>query len=311
MFNNDLQQKILAIILRRKVGLSLTASNRLLHEANGRALSSEKEILEFVKPHVKADYEFSERNVASAVEALQKHEMLGIEVVPITSARYPKALYQSPNPPAALFVRGHIDVLDELPGVAVVGSRDISANGAEITRRITEQLVEQGYVIVSGLALGVDAAAHRASLQSKGKTIAVLAGGVDNPTPKQNQRLAEEILDAGGLVLSEYPVGNKPFRDQFVERNRIQVGLSCGSVIIEAALKSGTMTQADFCTKAKRPLFAVVPHLPANPLKLHCEGTQELVSRGQAIPLRTKKDYDELSARLLEFREQFKSIPLI
>lgn len=147
---------------------------------------------------------------------------------------------------------------------------------------------------MSGLAIGTDANAHKATLQAKGKTIAVLAHGLEEAKPKQNSRLALEILEKGGAWVSEYPMGRPAQRQSFVQRNRIQVGLSAASVLIEAALNSGTMTQAEFAVKAKRPVFAVVPHLLNNPLNLNCEGTVELVNSKMATPLKTKNDYDGL-----------------
>lgn len=227
-------------------------------------------------------------------DELFRHGQLGISLVPIGEPGYPKSLAMTENPPAILYVRGNPSILDQLPGVAVVGSREVSSNGLEITKRITSQLSKAGFVIVSGLAIGVDTMAHRATLQSKGLTIAVLAHGLEEAKPKQNARLGHEILENGGAWVSEYPIDRRVFKQSFVQRNRIQVGLSAGSILVEASLGSGTMTQAEFCVQAKRPMYAVVPHRPDNPLQLNCEGTQHLVDTGQAHPLRTREDYDGL-----------------
>lgn len=228
--------------------------------------------------------------VASA--ELNNHYDNDIYLIPFGSKDYPLCLEFSPNPPAILYIKGDREILTDLPGVAVVGSRDVSPAGEEITRRITTQIVNAGYVVVSGLAIGTDANAHKATLQAKGKTIAVLAHGLEEAKPKQNSRLANEILEKGGAWISEYPMGRPAQKQSFVQRNRIQVGLSAASVLIEAALNSGTMTQAEFAVKAKRPVFAVVPHLLNNPLNLNCEGTVDLVNNKMAMPLKTKNDYD-------------------
>ncbi|HHQ4528925.1 TPA: DNA-processing protein DprA [Aeromonas hydrophila] len=227
-------------------------------------------------------------------DELFRHEQLGISLIPIGELGYPKSLAMTENPPAILYVRGNLSILDQLPGVAVVGSREVSSNGLEITKRITSQLSKAGFVIVSGLAIGVDTMAHRATLQSKGLTIAVLAHGLEEAKPKQNARLGHEILENGGAWVSEYPIDRRVLKQSFVQRNRIQVGLSAGSILVEASLGSGTMTQAEFCIQARRPMYAVVPHRPDNPLQLNCEGTRHLVDTGQAYPLRTKEDYDGL-----------------
>lgn len=226
--------------------------------------------------------------------AVFEHSQQGIVLLPIGEEGYPDCLALTDNPPAILYARGDIKVLQDLPGVAVVGSREISTNGIEITKRVTSQLVKAGFVIVSGLAIGVDAMAHRATLQAKGRTIAVLAHGLEEAKPRQNARLGQEILESGGVWVSEYPIGRRILKQSFVQRNRIQVGLSAGSVLIEAGLDSGTMTQADFCIQAKRPMYAVVPHLENNPLGLNCEGTQSLVNDGKAFALQTREDYINL-----------------
>ncbi|MFJ5483994.1 DNA-processing protein DprA [Pectobacterium actinidiae] len=236
----------------------------------------------------------SETDISIAMSELDNHLKNGIELIPYGSEKYPLCLAITANPPAILYVKGDRDILTDLPGVAIVGSRDISPAGEEITRRITAQVVAAGYVTVSGLAIGTDANAHKATLQEKGRTIAVLAHGLEEAKPKQNSRLAQEILEKGGAWISEYPMGRPAQKQSFVQRNRIQVGLSAASILIEAAKGSGTMTQADFALKAKRPIFAVVPHMNDNPLNLNCDGNVYLVNEHKAQPLRTKQDYDNL-----------------
>ena len=228
------------------------------------------------------------------LELIHAHNKTSIEVISIFDPRYPKSLIITSRPPAILYVRGNTSLLEDAAGVAVVGSREVSTAGAEITRRIVSKLVAEKFYITSGLAIGVDSAAHRAALAAKGKTIAVLAHGLEEAKPKQNARLGHEILDSNGAWISEFPIGRKPSRPTFVQRNRIQVGVSAGSVIVEAALKSGSITQAEFCTQERRALFCVVPEDGLNKLNLNCEGTLSLVSQKLAYPLKTKKDYEHL-----------------
>lgn len=165
--------------------------------------------------------------------------------------------------------------------------------GEEITKRITKKICERGVVIVSGLAIGTDTNAHKATLKAGAKTIAVLAHGLESAKPKQNARLANEILSNGGAWISEYPVGRPAFKQSFVQRNRIRRFISSFDTN-RSSKNSGTMTQADFAIKAARPIFAVVPHKADNPLGLNCEGTQQLVDNELANPLRTSQDYDSL-----------------
>ena len=250
----------------------------------------------------------SSNDLLIASAELNLHKENDISLIPFGSLNYPLFLAITPNPPAILYIKGNVNILTDLPGVAIVGSRDVSPAGEEITRRITSQIVNAGYVVVSGLAIGTDANTHKATLQAKGKTIAVLAHGLEEAKPKQNSRLAQEILDKGGAWISEYPMGRPALKQSFVQRNRIQVGLSAASVLIEAALNSGTMTQADFAIKAKRPVFAVVPHIIDNPLNLNCEGTLSLVKNNMAAPLRTKNDYDELIEVINKSRDNLLSL---
>ncbi|WP_293793425.1 DNA-processing protein DprA [uncultured Pantoea sp.] len=244
--------------------------------------------------------------IASA--ELEKHALNDISLIPFGSTRYPLCLEVTPNPPAILYIKGNEQILNDLPGVAIVGSRDVSPAGEEITRRITSQVVNAGYVVVSGLAIGTDANTHKATLQAKGKTIAVLAHGLEEAKPKQNNRLAHEILEKGGAWISEYPMGRPAMKQSFVQRNRIQVGLSAASILIEAALNSGTITQAEFAIKAKRPVFAVIPHVAGNPLNLNCEGTIDLVNSRMAAPLRTRNDYEGLIETIYKSKKELSKI---
>lgn len=236
----------------------------------------------------------SESDILIAQAEMENHLKHGILPVPFGSDNYPTCLAITPNAPAMLYIKGHLEILSELPGVAIVGSRDISRAGEEITRRITNQVVSAGYIVISGLAIGTDSNAHKATLQAKGKTIAVLAHGLEEAKPKQNSSLAQEILEKGGAWISEFPMGRPAQKQSFVQRNRIQVGLSAGSILIEGTRDSGTMTQAEFANKASRPVFAVVPHIGGNPLKLHCDGTVDLVENHKAIALKTKQDYAKM-----------------
>lgn len=237
-------------------------------------------------------------NIANDI--LDRSHAMDIHCLSIASPNYPKYLRAIDDAPNVLHLRGNLEILNNLPGVAVVGSRKTSEKGEIIAQRIASFLVEHNWVVVSGLALGIDAAAHTGSL-SVGKpmsTIAVLAHGLETAKPAKNRKLGEEILDNGGIWVSEHPIGTPANRHHFVPRNRIQLGLSVGSVIVEAEEKSGSISQAKFCVKQKRPLFAVVPHAENNPLGLVCAGTELLVRELGAYPLKTKDDYPIMCERL-------------
>lgn len=223
--------------------------------------------------------------------ALDKNLNLNICILCITDEKYPKYLGLIKDAPPLLFIRGDIEIFSELPGVAIVGAREASIAGKEIARRIAKSMGENNWPVVSGLALGIDTAAHQGALEGKAKTIAVLAGGLDKPSPTSNSTLGFDILESGGAWVSEHSAGTPPKKHHFVPRNRIQVGLSAGSIIVEAKLKSGSLTQAKFCIAQGRPLFAIIPHEPHNPLGLISEGTIHMVNDLGATPIKTRNDY--------------------
>ncbi|MDH5651274.1 MAG: DNA-protecting protein DprA [Gammaproteobacteria bacterium] len=220
--------------------------------------------------------------------------MADIKSISIDSPEYPVRLKSILNPPGILYVRGNAELLYN-PGVSIVGTRDCSKAGAEIAKRIAQYLVEHGYTIVSGLALGIDAAAHEGGIKS---TIAVLAHGLHEAHPKANAGLAKRILDNGGAWVSEHPEGTSPNKNFFVPRNRIQVGLSIASVIVESELKSGTMTHANFALNENHLLFSVLPQTPENKLNLKYKGPEMLVKQKGAIPIRSKDDYEKILNKL-------------
>lgn len=303
--SDNILRKILGLLLSDLTGTTSVIAASLMESYPNCV--NDLELIDYLNNSRRLKVTVTGEHIKKAYESLSIHQNAGIEVIPYGGQDYPLSLRLIDKPPTVLYYRGNLELLSKLPGVAVVGSRQITSNGSEITRRITNMLVDNDFIIVSGLAIGVDSAAHRATIQAKGKTIAVLANGLDKALPKQNERLGAEILEAGGAWVSEYPIGVKPMKHFFVQRNRIQVGLSAGSVIIEATLNSGTMTQAEFCNKNQRPLFAVVPHKPENPLGLECEGTLDLVQDKRAIPLRSKHDYDNLISVVVKSRNDLYS----
>lgn len=188
---------------------------------------------------------------------------------------YPAALAHVEQPPPMLYVRGDRAVLNR-PAVAIVGSRDASAGGATMARQFASGLGKAGYVIVSGLARGIDAAAHEASLESG--TIAVVAGGIDVVYPPEHASLMERIAEAGAIV-SEMPPGFQPRGQDFPRRNRIISGLSMGVIVIEAARRSGTLITARMAGEQGRDVFAV----PGHPLDPRAEGTNHLLKQGATL----------------------------
>lgn len=216
----------------------------------------------------------AERELAAA-------EKLGASFVAIGETGYPRLLQETDDPPPLLAVRGHRPTL-ALPAVAIVGSRNASAAGLKLTQQIARGLGEAGFATVSGLARGIDAAAHRASLDTG--TVAVLAGGHDRLYPAEHAELLDAILP-NGVAVTEMPFGWEPRARDFPRRNRLISGLSLGVVIVEAAKRSGSLITARLALEQGREVFAV----PGSPLDPRAEGTNGLLKQG-ATPVTEAAD---------------------
>lgn len=210
-----------------------------------------------------------------AEDELARARKIGAEPVFTIEPGYPGALAALDTPPPLLYIKGRQDLLNR-PALAIVGSRESSAAGMKLARLFAHAIGEAGYVIVSGLARGIDGAAHEAALKSG--TVAVLAGGIDNVYPPEHEKLQARIATEGCLV-SEQPPGFTPRGQDFPRRNRIVSGMSLGVVIVEAAARSGTLVTARFASEQGREVFAV----PGHPLDPRAEGTNRLIKTGATL----------------------------
>ncbi len=198
-------------------------------------------------------------------------------ILPLNAPNYPQILREIPDPPIVLYVRGDPDVL-LTPQLAVVGSRKPSVTAQHHATSLCNEIAGFGITITSGMALGVDACAHRGALDANGLTIAVTATGLDRVYPARHQSLAQEIAESGAIV-SEFPIGTNPLAGYFPRRNRIITGLSYGTLVVEAALKSGTLTTAAHATDQSREVF-VIPGAVNNP---HTRGSNALIKSGATL----------------------------
>lgn len=209
---------------------------------------------------------------------------------------YPSLLKEIPYPPPILFAKGNLGCLDH-PKMAIVGSRNPTWRGKEIAGQISFELSKLGFTIVSGLALGIDAAAHQGALKAIGSTWAVLGNGVDVLYPKAHFQLAHKIINEG-LLLSEFPLRTSPLAINFPKRNRIISGLSLGTLVVEAAEKSGSLITAKFALEQNREVFAI-PGSTYSPLSRGCH---HLIRQGSAKLVESVKDileeFNELSSLL-------------
>jgi DNA processing protein len=190
---------------------------------------------------------------------------------------YPEMFTQIPGPPLALFVNGDVDAL-HLPALAIIGSRNPTQGGRRNAHDFARHLASQGFAIVSGLAQGIDTAAHEGALDAGGKTIALLGTGIDRVYPAANRHLAHAIAENGALV-SEYPLGAPPERRHFPERNRLISGLSLGTLVVEAARRSGSLITARLAAEQGREVFA----LPGSIHNALARGCHELIRQGAKL----------------------------
>jgi DNA processing protein len=225
------------------------------------------------RPLIAAPVKEIEAELADAVK-------LGAQYVFLNEAAYPPALAAIEDAPPCLILLGDESRL-AMPCVGIVGARNASGNGTKLARDLAQGLAAAGWCVVSGLARGIDGAAHQGALiagPGKAGTIAVVAGGVDNVYPQENAALRERILETG-LVVSEMPPGFKPRDIHFPRRNRIISGLSKGVVVVEAALRSGSLITARMAGEQGREVMAV----PGSPLDPRCRGTNRLIREGAAL----------------------------
>jgi DNA processing protein len=213
---------------------------------------------------------------AEAEKEIAAAARFGVRFIAMGEPDYPKTLQAVDTAPPLIALRGNAAVLAK-PSVAIVGSRNASASGLTFAERLARQLGEAGYVVVSGLARGIDTRAHKATLETG--TVAVLAGGHDRIYPAQNEPLLQAILEQGGAVICEMPMGWEPRGRDFPRRNRIVSGLSYGVVVVEAARRSGSLITARFALEQGREVFAV----PGSPLDPRAEGTNDLIRDGATL----------------------------
>ncbi len=228
-----------------------------------------------------------------AVErALHWSQQPGCSIVTLGDAAYPARLLETPDPPSLLYIRGNPDLLQR-PSLAIVGSRNATAQGVRNAERFARAFSEAGLTIVSGLALGIDGAAHRGALEGRASTAAVLGTGVDIVYPARHVDLAEAIA-ARGVLVSEFPLATQPAAGHFPRRNRLISGLALGCLVVEAALESGSLITARAALEQGREVFAI-PGSIHSPLSKGCHA---LIKAGAKLVESADDVLSELSARL-------------
>ena len=226
--------------------------------------------------------DLAQQECAKATEA-------GARILALSDPEYPGRLKEIYDPPVVLYLRGNVELLSK-PGIAVVGTRHPTPYGTGMAERLSTDLAAHGLVIISGMARGVDTAAHRGALSAKGKTIAVFGTGIDVMYPKENTRLAEQILAFDGALMSEFPVGTFPAPQNFPIRNRIISGMSVGVLVVEAAEYSGTRITSRCALEQNRDVYAV----PGNVTNKNAWGPNTLIKQGAKLVATWEDVWEEL-----------------
>jgi DNA processing protein len=241
--------------------------------ATRRELESLRLRAETVESILKREFE------EKAVEELEKVKEQGGDVLILDDGSYPFLLREIADPPITLYVKGDWQACFDASCIGVVGSRRCSTYGENASEMLARDLAANGVCVVSGLARGIDSAAHRGAIRGKGRTVAVLGTGIDQVYPKENARLVDEILQNGGAVVSQFPLGTPPLKDNFPYRNRIISGLSYGILIVEASERSGSLITARLAMEQNREVLAV----PGNITSKNSFGTNYLIKSGAKL----------------------------
>jgi DNA processing protein len=229
------------------------------------------------------------RSLELAHDELDRATAARVTVLSLDDPMYPSQLRQIYDPPLVLYVRGNVDAISQ-PGIALVGTRHPTPYGLGMAERLSCDLALRGLVIFSGLARGVDTAGHRGAIAAKGKTVAVFGTGVDQIYPKENSRLAENILAFGGALISEFPLNTFPAPQNFPIRNRIISGISIGVLVVEAAEYSGTRITSRCALEQNREVFAV----PGNVTTKNAWGPNTLIKQGAKLVATWEDVWEEL-----------------
>jgi DNA processing protein len=266
--------------LTKLEGLGVRGAHRLVEHfgsAQAAYMASLTELESCGIPARVAQLIFSQAGLNEASRDLEASAKAGCQVVAYSSDDYPPRLKQIPDPPLVLYVRGDVKVLSQL-AVAIVGTRRPTAYGSQVAERFARDLAQRQLVIVSGLARGIDSAAHRGAIEGPGKTVAVLGSGIDVIYPRENKRLAEQVAESGALI-SEFPPGTSPAPENFPIRNRTISGLSLGVVVVEAAEYSGSLITSRLAVEQNREVFAV----PGNITSAQSFGPNHLIKQGAKL----------------------------
>lgn len=228
---------------------------------------------------------------------IRDYQKLNIKYVDILNNNFPNKLKSIENPPTMLFYKGNYDSLKNDNSIAIVGSRKADLDGLKGAYKLGAIFGIQNYSVVSGLAIGCDEQAHRGCVDVNGNSIAVLPCGLDHTYPSKNEKLAKDILKNNGCLVSEYPIRANIFKTNFIERDRIQSGLSSGVIVCETSIKGGTMHTANFAINQKKVLAC---------LDIDCSGNQKLTKENRCMVIKDENDLNAFKLEINKFNKLYK-----
>jgi DNA processing protein len=244
-------------------------------------------------PSKSAQFVFEGKARTAAIDEMRRTSEAGGQILTPEDEAYPERLREIYDPPTVLWIRGAVELLAR-PGIAVVGTRSPSPYGAGMAELLSRDLANRRLVILSGMARGVDTAAHKGAIDAGGKTVAVWGTGIDVIYPKENKKLAESIVASGGTIVSEYPLGTFPAPQNFPIRNRILSGMSVGVLVIEAAEYSGTRITARCAMEQNRDVYAV----PGNVTNKNAWGPNTLIKQGAKLTATWEDIWEDLPSQI-------------
>lgn len=244
--------------------------------------------------------EFSLSEIEDAIikadKIIKNCDELGIKITTFLDSIYPVKLKNITDLPTVLYYKGNIKCLNEMNAVAIIGTREPTEYGMKVARNLGSSFGKRNYVVISGLALGCDSGGHEGCLDENGKTVAVMPCGLEKVYPAKNRQLAQKILDNNGCLLSEYPPYTRIFKNQFVERDRLQSGLSDGVLVVETGEKGGTLHTVGYAVEYGR-ILACYSHPGKYLFEEKTFGNQKLIREGKAMAVGNNDD-------LAKFREK-------
>lgn len=303
--DNKFDSKSFLLILMNLPHISRKTINFILNNSLIHSIEDNCIIEMFRQAHMKNKRikipTLSEVNLAKekAKSVLSQTNYNDIGIITILDSDFPNKLRIIPDPPVIIFYKGNKECLYEDKSVAIIGTRNPTEHGIKIANRLGYIFGECGFTVVSGLAKGCDENGHRGCLDAQGNTIAVLPCGLDNVYPASNKKLAEEILKKGGCLLSEYQVGTRPFKNYFVERDRLQSALSECVIVVETDVVGGTMHTVKY-SKEQSKILACYKHDIKYEKDKQTQGNKILIESNQAIALDSPSSIDNLKQIIFE-----------